>query len=369
MFETVTRIHSPLHRCACGFACVAAMSLLMSCASPQPTAEKNPPPLSPTESKATALDKDAEKFAANLSRAQSQTPPPPTGKAPTMPSPEVQWTNAAPKTTPVIASPPIVPPKTDTPPATAALPAVQDRPAELTAIELTRNLSERLKHDSHVGQLRPYLARAALTLADPHRELTESDVPELPPEDRKLVLAYQRAFSELARTLNGDATQNRQQLLMAVEELNEQVGSNRQMSIRTAKLCTKVSGYGVYTTFEKNTFVAGREQPIIVYAEIDRFGAKLDEEGQNVVQLTQQIVLYNESDGLAVWKVKPTEIVDRSRNRRRDFFVVQIVNLPARLTVGKYNLKLTLTDNVSQTVDEATIPIQIVADSDLASKP
>ena len=58
---------------------------------------------------------------------------------------------------------------------------------------------------------------------------------------------------------------------------------------------------------------------------------------------------------------------DRSKNVRRDFFVVQRIDLPANLNVGKYLLKITIEDLVAQSTDQANIPIQIVADPNLVT--
>ena len=149
---------------------------------------------------------------------------------------------------------------------------------------------------------------------------------------------------------------------LAAEELHEQVQQAQPLRIRNARLCKRVNGYGVFEPFDDHAFLAGRENPVIVYAELENFATKATAQGRHVVRLKQQIVLYNESDGLAVWRVRPTDIVDRSRNRRRDFFVVQIIHLPDKLTVGKYMLKVTITDRVGEEVDEATIPLRILAD-------
>ena len=89
------------------------------------------------------------------------------------------------------------------------------------------------------------------------------------------------------------------------------------------------------------------------------------DEGQREVRLTQELILYKESDGLAVWRHEPTQIVDVSRNRRRDFYVVQMITLPARLSEGRYRLKVRLTDQHGDSVDETTLRVQIVADSGL----
>jgi len=58
---------------------------------------------------------------------------------------------------------------------------------------------------------------------------------------------------------------------------------------------------------------------------------------------------------------------DRSRTRRRDFYIVQRIDLPANLSVGKYNLKVAVRDRHAPggAEAEAVVPIQIVADASL----
>ncbi|MCG8403178.1 MAG: hypothetical protein MJA84_16535, partial [Firmicutes bacterium] len=63
----------------------------------------------------------------------------------------------------------------------------------------------------------------------------------------------------------------------------------------------------------------------------------------------------------------PVRITDVSRNVRRDFFLVQMIELPKRLTLGEFALKVRVTDEHGQTRDETTIPIEIVADQSLVN--
>ncbi|MEX2671509.1 MAG: hypothetical protein WD294_05295 [Phycisphaeraceae bacterium] len=233
--------------------------------------------------------------------------------------------------------------------------------AEMDAAKLVQALGDRIVEEGGAS-LRPWLARAALTLADPTRELTADDLSALSLDDQRLVLAYQRMFTHLGRSLGDDAEADRRQVELAAEELLEQLQPERNLSIRKAELCTRVNGYGIYEPFQSTTFVAGQQRPAIVYVELDDFQTERNGDGKHVVQLRQEIVLYNASDGLAVWRVDPTDIVDESRNRRRDFFLVQVVKLPASLNVGRYLLKVTITDEIGEAVDEATIPIEFVAD-------
>lgn len=141
---------------------------------------------------------------------------------------------------------------------------------------------------------------------------------------------------------------------------------------RTA-LCTRVEGFGQYQPFPEYTFLAGRATRMIVYTEIENFShraAHSGDPGANTlagsdllaVELSQELRLWHDADGSMQWRMPEQPIVEVGRHKRRDFFLVQQIELPPTLSVGKYNLKITIRDKVSGGVDERSIPIKIVAD-------
>lgn len=208
------------------------------------------------------------------------------------------------------------------------------------------------------------VSAAALALVDPDHKLDEADLAPLSPSQRDQVQRYHRTITLLGRKLaSGDQS-------LSPSEVSDQLTAilgQAALHMSNIQLCRKVSGFGVYDTFESTTFLAGREQPMIVYAELENFRSTQDSRGQFQVKLTQEIVLYNEADGLAVWKQPVAQIVDRSRNKRRDFFVVQLIRLPARLGVGKYRLKIRVNDVAGGSIDESSVQVQIVAGESLVS--
>ena len=206
------------------------------------------------------------------------------------------------------------------------------------------------------------LAATALSLIHPDRRLDHTDLLSLTPGQRKRVEQYHKVVVALAKDLplgtnpfDADALGDR------VRNMFDQ----SPIAIRHIELCRRVRGYGVYEPFETDVFLAGRKQPMIIYAELSNFTPVKSDDGRYEVHLSQDVVLYNEPDGLAVWRQPKVDIVDESRNRRRDFFVVQMIKLPARLNVGKYVLKVRINDVNGGSLDEAAIPIQFVADQSL----
>jgi hypothetical protein len=164
----------------------------------------------------------------------------------------------------------------------------------------------------------------------------------------------------------------------ALEEQALAANSNPGLAITTAALARRVTGFGQYTPFASSAFLVGRAQTVLVYVEVDRFAHReVTEQTANAtadagplwsVELTQTLHLYHESDGTLAWRAPEQPVTDRSRRQRRDHYLVQRVDLPANLTIGSYQLKVIVRDRVSNAQAERIIPIQIVADPDLATR-
>lgn len=166
-----------------------------------------------------------------------------------------------------------------------------------------------------------------------------------------------------------------------MESILEDLGSAQTLRIRRAELCTRVDGFGRFVPFRRNTFLAGRPHRMIVYVELDRFAhrelsreerqggsSRLARRDQWAVELSQELNLYHARDPLLAWRRPRERVVDTSRNRVRDFYVINEIELPSTLTVGSYQLKVVMRDETSGAVAEALIPIDIVADPSLASQ-
>ncbi|MDP7349198.1 MAG: hypothetical protein QF735_13220, partial [Phycisphaeraceae bacterium] len=160
----------------------------------------------------------------------------------------------------------------------------------------------------------------------------------------------------------------------SIRNLVDDLFGDRPITIRDVQLCRRVEAFGVYDAFETNTMMAGRVTPRIVYVELDHFASR-----QNVastgsamaggkvhqVRVAQEVTLYDH-DGLVVWRQPRAEITDESRNRRRDFFIVQLIRLPANLGVGEFDLKVIVTDLADGSQDEAMVSLKVVADPVMA---
>ncbi len=69
---------------------------------------------------------------------------------------------------------------------------------------------------------------------------------------------------------------------------------------------------------------------------------------------------------MSAWSRPALPIVETSRNRRRDFHIVDQIDLPPNLSIGVYHLKITVKDKATGAQDSRSIELRIVADPALA---
>ena len=139
--------------------------------------------------------------------------------------------------------------------------------------------------------------------------------------------------------------------------------------ISDAALCSRVTGFGRYVTLASDSFVRGRPPRMILYTEIDRFAHRAHDTADGgmsgdrwSVELTQELSLFVDGvDHDATWKQPAQRVVETSRRRIRDLFLVQELVLPANLSLGSYSLRVRITDVTNGSSDERVIPLRIVA--------
>ncbi len=78
-------------------------------------------------------------------------------------------------------------------------------------------------------------------------------------------------------------------------------------------------------------------------------------------------MIFSDRDGIPVWRQPWRPVVDVTKNRRHDFFVVQVVTLPDKLSVGRYQFKISVRDERSGAEAEATLELDMVADPSLTT--
>jgi hypothetical protein len=192
------------------------------------------------------------------------------------------------------------------------------------------------------------LSRNAMP-ADPPANIAE--------DDRRILGSVVDSLMSFRMTLRA-ANALRQTKVAPLLDLSEKVRAEIPLSLPTLTLCRSVERFGVYDPIEPARFTAGRATPVVVYCEVDHFRSNPAEHGGWETKLTYEAVLYSDAEAaVAVINKKPTQIVDRCRNRRRDFFLADRMTIPANLPVGRYVLKVTVIDQLANLVAEKTVPV------------
>lgn len=234
-------------------------------------------------------------------------------------------------------------------------------------IELAKRMARLLREPA--TQARPKMpdatALAAIESLRPGSLANVEDVRStlgsgLSASDRKtLVDARERLAAQ-----PGQATQD-------VTKALETLSPAPTLTITRSALCTRVLGFGKYNAYASSTFPVGQPIRAIVYIELDNFtsrAAKDSDPGlstsapdQQAVELSQALSLYNNADDLLIWRKPPQTIIEVGHRARRDFYLIQQIELPRTLGVGKYYLKVHIIDRTNNAQSEAVLPIYIVA--------
>jgi hypothetical protein len=251
--------------------------------------------------------------------------------------------------------------------------------------------------------------RAAIRLAALESLRPGSATAELAAAKKRLTPDETLAFETVSGLLRDvaaaqGAPADAEAVATAIQRHARRLESTRLLAIARAALCTRVEGFGRYTALGSNTFVRGRPHAAILYVAVENFSQRSetplaagsgeprashglkdtlvrlldaasgepsrqdnDPAADWITELSQTVSLFHDSDNLEVWRAPEESVRDVARHRRRDYFLVRRLDLPANLSVGRYNLKVTLRDaGAGGAVAEAIIPIEIVADPALA---
>lgn len=189
------------------------------------------------------------------------------------------------------------------------------------------------------------------------------------------------AMRELVRSAANDPTLADPKLLAKLfrdqaDRLSGGIPATESLTLGSVALCQRVDGFGRFTPLPTTTFQAGRPASMILYTEVLNFSqrpaaslasaepADLSAlpDSQWAVEVGQELQLILDADGSTQWRSPEGLVRDISRSRRNDYYLVQRVDLPKNLSVGKYTLKVIVRDKAAGAETETNIPVQILAD-------
>ncbi len=193
------------------------------------------------------------------------------------------------------------------------------------------------------------------------------------PEERVMLEAWRTLHRDIGRTAGDSAGGDPAEMARALREAAERTEGLLPLRIQEALLCREVYGYASYEPFYQRSgrvvLASGTPQRAIVYAELDRFVSEAVTKGGvsgYEVDLRQKVELIHLDRGasgqdLVAWEHPEERITDFCRRPRRDFFTLQIIDLPANLSIGKYNLRVTVRESTTGAVAQRVIPIDVLA--------
>ncbi|MGA3066303.1 MAG: hypothetical protein ABSF29_05590 [Tepidisphaeraceae bacterium] len=182
-------------------------------------------------------------------------------------------------------------------------------------------------------------------------------------EDREILSALLDGINNFRNTVRADSNQMLGQKIQPLVDMVDRLHQQAELAIPVVALCTRVDSFAVYRPVPSCRFPAGQDNEVIVYCEVANFTSTQNNQQMWETRLRQEMTLYTEG-GMAVWPEKSNAemFVDLAHSRRHDFFIARRVALPQALTIGRYLLKVTITDPQSSRIAEATTPIDIVAE-------
>ena len=187
-----------------------------------------------------------------------------------------------------------------------------------------------------------------------------SSISALSSEDRELLSALVDGLINFRTGIRQDNNMLLSKKIRPLLDMADRLRAEAELSVSTVALCTRVDGFGKYDMIDPPNFPAGRDNPAIVYCEIENFDSKLNDQRQWETKLTQDVTIFTET-GMLVWKDKSRDVSDICRNRRHDFFMYDLIKLPADLSIGRYIVKVTIVDRTANRIAEKTVPVEIVA--------
>ena len=125
--------------------------------------------------------------------------------------------------------------------------------------------------------------------------------------------------------------------------------SRAQLKLKHLALCRQIQTFGDYEPFEKNTFSPG--QSALLYVEIQNFTSRPTGDGRLETLLKSMITIreappngQTEPAGQIVHEIPVGVTPDICRTTRRDYFHNYEFKVPRTLPLGRYVLRLTVTD-------------------------
>ena len=139
-------------------------------------------------------------------------------------------------------------------------------------------------------------------------------------------------------------------------EATNHLAAASNLEVKSVAFCTEVERYGVITKFPKYQFQP--DQELLLYCEIENVAAnKVKGQGyESQLQGSYEII---DSQGRKVAdQLLPME-PEICQNHRRDYFIVYKIFMPQQISVGNYQLRLTVEDMKAHKFGQSHLDFQV----------
>ena len=225
--------------------------------------------------------------------------------------------------------------------AEAARPPADESPAERQA---------------HI-QRQVYLRMLYLMAAEPEKaQLPISDVEAVDQEFWSSMFWGMSNYFDDEQT--GDPGTRAAQTIAQLNAAARQLQSVADLELRNVSFCHQIDGWGLYDRFDRDEFEPG--QTVLLYGEIRNFSSEATASGmyRTLVSSTIEIVKSGQEETV-LERNDLGDTEDQCRGLRSDFYNSYHLDIPAHLTPGSYQLRLTVEDKLSGRFATQTIGFTI----------
>ena len=251
-------------------------------------------------------------------------------------------------------APPIAPPLT---PAPLEAPVKADPQADYWQDELTKLISlmeaeasrppeddSPAERQAHI-QRQVYLRMLYLMAAEPEKaQLPIFDAEEVDQEFWTSMFWGMSNYFDDEQT--GDPGTRAAQTIAQLNAAARQLQSVADLELRSVGFCNRIDGWGLYERFDRDEFEPG--QAVLLYGELRNFSTESTPAGMYRTLLNSSIeIVRTGQEDTVLERNDLGDTEDLCRGLRTDFYNSYRIDIPAHLTPGSYQLRLTIEDKLS----------------------
>ncbi len=156
----------------------------------------------------------------------------------------------------------------------------------------------------------------------------------------------------------GDPGTRAAQTIAQLNAAARQLQAVADLELRNVGFCHRIDGWGLYERFDRDEFEPG--QAVLLYGELRNFSTESTPAGMYRTQLNSSIeIVRTGKEDVVLERSDLGDTVDQCRGLRTDFYNSYRIDIPAHLTPGSYQLRLSVEDQLSGRFATQTIGFTI----------